>query len=198
MNLGFVSAILPDLSLNALLAFARAESFSCIEIMCWTVGRSERKFAGVTHIDVTGFTKTEADEANSLAAKHGVAISGLGYYPNPLDPDPEVAKAAVAHLKRAIVAAPKLGLDHLHAKDVKIDRRRLDEVGVFAEPLQWHQPRLPGFGEIDWPHFMGALLELGYAGPVCIEVEDDTFGKSLEGRKKALRVARNVLQPFFA
>lgn len=61
----------------------------------------------------------------------------------------------------------------LPAKNEKIDRR-LDAVGVFAEPL-------PGFGD----------------GLVCIEVEDDTSGKSLEGRKKALRLARNIIQPFF-
>ena len=29
------------------------------------------------------------------ARKHGVSISGLGYYPNPLDPDPAVARVAV-------------------------------------------------------------------------------------------------------
>jgi len=69
-------------------------------------------------------------------------------------------------------------------------------VGVFAPPLEWHQPRLPGYGEIDWAHFMSVLMETGYDGPVCIEVEDDTFGKSLDGRKRALRVARNVLAPF--
>jgi len=37
-----------------------------------------------------------------------------------------------------------------------------------------------------------------YDGPVCIEVEDDTFGKSLAGRQRALKVARNVLRQFFA
>ncbi len=44
---------------------------------------------------------------------------------------------------------------------------------------------------------MGSLMESGYDGPVCIEVEDDTFGKTLHGRKRALKVARNVLAPFF-
>ena len=88
-------------------------------------------------------------------------------------------------------------LFHLHAKDVKIHRDRLNQTGVFATPLQWHQPRIPGFGEIDWPRFLAVLMETGYDGPVCIEVEDDTFGKSLEGRKRALRTARNVLARFF-
>ena len=89
-------------------------------------------------------------------------------------------------------------LFHLHAKDVEIPRDRLNEVGVFAHPLEWHRPRIPGQGAIDWPNFLGALAATTYRGPVCIEVEDDTFGKTLEGRKRAVRMAGNVLRPFFA
>jgi sugar phosphate isomerase/epimerase len=80
---------------------------------------------------------------------------------------------------------------------VKLRRDRLNEVGVFAHPLEWHQPRIPGYGEIDWSKFMGALSNAGYDGPVCIEVEDEAFGKSMDGRKRAVKVARNVLAPFF-
>jgi len=52
--------------------------------------------------------------------------------------------------------------------------------------------------EIDWAKFVGALMETSYDGPICIEVEDETFGKSNDGRKRAVKVARNVLAPFFA
>ena len=45
---------------------------------------------------------------------------------------------------------------------------------------------------------IGTLLEVGYDGPVCIEVEDDTFGKTLEGRKHSLKVSRNVLKTYIA
>lgn len=89
-------------------------------------------------------------------------------------------------------------LFHFHAKDVKIRRDRLNDVGVFANPLEWHQPRIPGYGDMDWGTFMSALMETGYRGPVCIEVEDDTFGKTLAGRKWALKTAHAVLQPYFA
>jgi sugar phosphate isomerase/epimerase len=41
-----------------------------------------------------------------------------------------------------------------------------------------------------------ALSEAGYDGPVAIEVEDDAFGKTLAGRIRALKVARNVLAPY--
>jgi sugar phosphate isomerase/epimerase len=91
----------------------------------------------------------------------------------------------------------KSKLFHLHAKDVKINQSQINEVGIFAEPSKWHQPRIPGYGDIDWGYFMAALMEVGYNGPVCIEVEDDTFGKTLAGRKKALTVAGNFLRPCF-
>ena len=303
MKLGFVSAILPELPLDEVLAFAAAERFSCVEIMCWPVGRAERKYAGVTHIDVTDFTLGQADDINALCATHGVSLSALGYYPNVLDPDPAASGAQIAHLKKVIAATRLLGLSttttfigrdwkrslddnwprfleiwrplltfaedqgvriaiencpmsftadewpggknlfttpavwrrafadipspnfglnfdpshfalqfmepasalhefraklfHLHAKDVKIDRQRLNDVGVFAHPNEWHRPRVPGYGEVNWAAFMATLMETGYDGPVCIEVEDETFGRTLEGRKKALRVARNVLEPYF-
>ena len=302
MKLGFVSAILPEFSLTQVLTFARDEGFACVEAVCWPAGKAERKFAGVTHVDVTAFTQTQADDVNALCAESTVSISALGYYPNVLDPDAATAKRCVAHLKKVIVAAEMLGLKtvnsfvgrdwtksvdenwprflktwrpliafaedhgirigiencpmlftrdewpggknlmttpviwrrafgdipsknfglnydpshfvlqqmdpasplrefqsklfHLHAKDVKMRRDRINEVGLLAHPLEWHQPRIPGYGEMDWGKFMSALMETTYRGPVCIEVEDDTFGKTIEGRKAALRVARNVLKPF--
>ena len=110
MQLGFVTAILPELSLDEVLAFAAAEGFACVEAMCWPVGRAERKYAGVTHVDVTDFTPAKADAVLAACDRHGVALSGLGYYPNALDPDPAVADVAVSHLRRLIAAAPLLGL----------------------------------------------------------------------------------------
>ena len=53
MQLGFVSAILPELALDDLIAFADAEGFGCIELMCWPPGKADRRYAGVTHVDVT-------------------------------------------------------------------------------------------------------------------------------------------------
>lgn len=302
MKLGFVTAILPELNLEQVLTFAAAEGFDCVEVMCWPVGKAERKFAGVTHIDVVGFTRTQADEVNALCARHGVSLSGLGYYPNVLDPDVAAARRQVEHLKKVIVAAEKLGLPtvnsfvgrdwtrtvdenwprflktwkpivafaedhgvrigiencpmsftrdewpggknlattpaiwrrmfsdipsksfglnydpshfilqfmdpisplrefkdklfHLHAKDVRIRRECLDEVGIFAYPLEWHQPRIPGFGDIDWARYLAALYDLGWDGPIAIEVEDGTFGNTLAGRQRAVKVAGKVLRPF--
>jgi sugar phosphate isomerase/epimerase len=304
MKLGFVTAIVPELSLKQVLTLARDEGFGCVEVMCWPVGKAERKYAGITHIDVAGFTRAQAEVVNGLCAEYGVSISALGYYPNALDPNPEVARMAVSHIRRVIVAAEKLGLKnvntfvgrdwtksvddnwprflktwkpliafaeahgikvgiencpmlfsndewpggknlamcpaiwrrmfsdipsknfglnydpshplllrfdafkplrefrdklfHIHAKDVFLDPVACDDWGVLGLPKHYHLPRIPGFGELDWGKFMGALMASGYDGPVCIEVEDETFGKSLAGRKRAIKVARQVLAPFFS
>ncbi|MGI9178680.1 MAG: sugar phosphate isomerase/epimerase family protein, partial [Pirellulales bacterium] len=110
MKLGFVSAILAELSLEEVLSFAAAEGFTTVEVMCWPVGRAERKYAGVTHIDAGTLTPSRADAIQEACTRHGVSISGLGYYPNMLDPDPAVSAAAIDHFGRVIVAAAMLGL----------------------------------------------------------------------------------------
>lgn len=299
MQLGFVTAILPDLSFADVLQFAGEEQFDCVEVMCWPVGKAERKFAGVTHIDVTEFTKAAADDTLALCQKHGVTLSGLGYYPNILSADPDEGRVATAHLKKVIEAARLLGLSnvntfigsdhrrnadenfelfrktwpdlikfaedhdmrigiencpmlfswdewpagknmayspavwrrmfdaipsrhfglnydpshmvlqmmdylrpiyefrdrlfHAHAKDMKIDRQKLDDRGILG--LGWSTPKIPGLGSVDWAAWISSLTDVGYRGPVCIEVEDDSFRDSLEARKQSLRISRNVLRP---
>jgi len=110
MQLGFVSAILPDLSLDDVLAFAADEEYACVEVMCWPPGGASRRYAGVTHVDVTNLTDDQAGQIRETSRARGVAISGLGYYPNPLDPDPAHRRVVTDHLKAVIRAAPKLGV----------------------------------------------------------------------------------------
>lgn len=110
MQLGFVSAILGDQPLERVLALAADEGFSCVELMCWPPGKADRRYAGVTHLDVTAFTDDDADKVRDLLRIHGVGISGLGYYPNPLDPDPAHRKTVGDHLHKVIAAAAKLGV----------------------------------------------------------------------------------------
>ena len=110
MQLGFVSAILPDLSLAEVLSFAAATGYGAVEVMCWPPGKAERRYAGVTHIDVVDFTRADAARVHELTAQTGVALSGLGYYPNPLTPDAAEAQVYVEHIKRVILAAELLGL----------------------------------------------------------------------------------------
>ncbi|QDT68381.1 Inosose dehydratase [Planctomycetes bacterium MalM25] len=84
---------------------------------------------------------------------------------------------------------------HTHAKDMRIDQHRLDEVGSLAPPMDRSTAKIPGLGDIDWGAWIAALTDAGYDGPVCIEVEDEAFADTLERRKQSLRISRNVLRP---
>lgn len=110
MQLGFVSAILPDLSLDDVFAFAKDTGFGCVELMCWPPGGADRRYAGVTHLDVTSLTDAAVAKVRGLVQKTGVAISGLGYYPNPLSPDPDHRAKVAEHLAKVIDAAKLLNL----------------------------------------------------------------------------------------
>lgn len=111
MQLGFATAILPDLSLEEVLAFAADEGFRWLEVMCWPTDASDqRRYAGVTHIDVRAFGPEDAERVAGLCRKYGVGISGLGYYPNPLAQDEAESAVYVAHLGRVIDAARLLGV----------------------------------------------------------------------------------------
>jgi sugar phosphate isomerase/epimerase len=90
--------------------------------------------------------------------------------------------------------APRI--HHVHAKDVWIDRRKLNDVGIMATPLSFHRPKLPGLGDVRWGEFFGALTEAGYTGPVCVEVEDRAFEGSHEDVLRALRQAAVFLRQF--
>ncbi len=87
-------------------------------------------------------------------------------------------------------------LFHVHAKDVSIDRDRLDDVGILATPLQYHTPKLPGNGDIDWARFFAVLAESGYNGPVCVEVEDRDYEESAAMRIVSLQESYNYLRNF--
>lgn len=114
MQLGFVSAILPDLELEAVLQMAAELGFDCVEMMCWPVGKANRRYAGVTHIDVVELSDDTAREINNLAWRHGVNISGLGYYGNPLSHDPEEARMAAEHVRKVLGACAKLNIPQMN------------------------------------------------------------------------------------
>ena len=111
MKLGFVSAIFPEFTLEQVLGFAAEAGFSSVEVMCWPPGKADRRYAGVSHLDVSGFGPDEVKRAHDLTGKLGVAISGLGYYPNPLSADPVESELAVSHLHKLIDASADLGVN---------------------------------------------------------------------------------------
>jgi sugar phosphate isomerase/epimerase len=85
---------------------------------------------------------------------------------------------------------------HVHAKDARINRRKLDEVGILAYPKEYHDERLPGMGDVDWSAFFAALAETRSAVTVAIEVEDRAYEGSLENRILAVRQSRRYLSQF--
>ena len=108
IKLGFVSAILGDLTLNEVIDFASANGYSCIELMCWPLGKADRRYAGVTHIDAASINEQEAEIIKKTLKTKNVSISGLGYYPNPLHPDKEKSDFFVNHILKVIDAASLL------------------------------------------------------------------------------------------
>ncbi len=302
MKLGFVSAIVPELSFEELIDFASANEFKCVEVCCWPLGKAERRYAGVTHIDVDTLDDRKCTDINNYLKSKGVEISALGYYPNPLDPDLEKQSFYITHLRKVIDASALLGINrintfigrdklrsvdenfeifknvwssligyaeskrvkvgiencpmiftkdewpggnnlattpviwrkmfaelqseyfglnydpshllwmqmdylrplyefrekifHVHFKDAKVYREKLNEVGIMAAPLEFHSPKLPGLGDIEWNKFISALNDIRYSGCACIEVEDKNFEGSLDDRKHALVLSKRYLSNF--
>lgn len=306
MKLGFLTAILPELALPEVLRIAAEIGYECLEVCCWPPSKAERRYSGITHIDID---RVAGDEASIAAIRrqfddHGIEISGLAYYPNVLTPVEAEASAAVNHLRRVIEMAPELGvsrvntfvgrnwkqsveenwprflevwtpiielaaghrvrvgiencpmlftgdewpggknlasnptlwrrmfeaipdshfglnydpshmvwqhmnylqpmrefadrISHVHAKDVRIDQSRLDQVGILGHPNDYHSPKLPGLGDVDWGRFFSTLTDVGYDGPVCVEVEDRAYEGSLEDRIRALRQSHRYLSQYVA
>jgi len=301
-KLGFVSAILADLPFEEVVSFASENRFACVEMMCWPVGKAERRYAGVTHIDANDLSPERIKSVQDLLTEKGISVSALGYYPNPLEADREQAAFFVEHIKKVISASARLGIGvmntfigrnpqkniednfsvfketwpsiikhaedqnvkvgiencpmyfsgdewpagknlaycpaiwrrmfteipsdnfglnydpshllwqhidyikplyefrdklfHVHIKDAKLHRDRLDEVGILATPLEFHTPKLPGLGDVDWGSFFSALTDVGYQGAACIEVEDRAYEGSPEIIKESLIQSRNFLQQF--
>ncbi len=111
MQLGLVSAILPDNTFEEVIDYAASVGFSCVEVCCWPRGKAARRYAGITHIDLNACDEEKLLYYKQYAADRSVAISSLGYYPNPLDADGEASAVAVAHLLRLIDASALMGVN---------------------------------------------------------------------------------------
>ena len=108
MKLGFFTAALPNNTLEQAAQWGAESGFQAIEIACWPQQKASRRYAGVTHIDVTDLTPAKAKEIRAMLNGFGLQISSLGYYPNPLHPEAEHRKIVIAHLKQVIAGAALL------------------------------------------------------------------------------------------
>lgn len=111
MKLGFVSAILDGWTFEGMVDAAADMGYQCVEVACWPAGKAERRYAGVSHIDVDALDDEKVRYIHSYLEQRGVEISALAYYPNTLDGDLEKRAAAVEHLKKVIRASHRLGVN---------------------------------------------------------------------------------------
>lgn len=110
MKLGFVSAILDQSNFEEMIDKASELGFSCVEVACWPQGKAERRYAGVSHINVDDLDDKKVAYIKDYCSKKKVEISSLAYYPNALDSDLEKRRIVVEHLKKLIIASSKLGV----------------------------------------------------------------------------------------
>lgn len=302
MKLGFVSAILDGWTFEEMMQVASDMGFSCVEVACWPQGKAERRYAGVSHIDVTKEDREYVEHIREVCRNTGVEISALAFYPNTMDEDPDRREAAVSHLKKVIrfasllgvgtvttfigraqhrcvednlelvkevwppiirhaeecgvriaiencpmlfgpdqwpggqnlftspelwrrileiLPSPSLGINydpshfvwqmmdyisplsefrdrifHVHYKDIRVDRKKLERVGTLAYPLDYMTPKLPGLGDVDWGRYVSALEEIGYEGYTCIEIEDKEFEGSRSRILESLRISKEYIEKF--
>ena len=105
MKLGLLTAPFPDTPLMEVVDWSAANGFESLEIACWPRSNGPgRPYAGTSHIDVANLSTGQAREIVDGIAARGLSISGLGYYPNPLHPEPAHRETVIGHLRRVIVA----------------------------------------------------------------------------------------------
>lgn len=304
MKLGIVSAIYEHLGFEQMIDACHEEGLKCVEVACWPAGKAERRYAGVSHIDIQKVLECDeyAKYVLDYCAAKDIEISSLAFYPNTMDGDPEKRAAAVEHLQKLICASARLGVNmvttfigreqsrtvednlelvrevwppiialaeekgvkiaiencpmlfgadqwpggqnlmttpviwrqvfdildsenlginydpshfvwqfvdyirpiyefkdkifHVHCKDIKLYRERLNDCGSMAYPLDYMSPKIPGLGDVDWGKYISALTDIGYNGPVCIEVEDKAFEGSAEDIDRAVALSKRHLSQF--
>ena len=111
MRLGLLTAPFAETPLMDVARWSAENGFDSLEIACWPRSSGpSRRYAGTSHIDVAELTTGHATEIVDQVAGMGLAISGLGFYPNPLHPDREHRRAVIDHLTLVMAAAQKMGV----------------------------------------------------------------------------------------
>ena len=85
---------------------------------------------------------------------------------------------------------------HVHYKDIKVYKDKLDQCGIMAYPLDFMSPKLPGLGDVDWGKYVSALTDIRYEGYTCIEVEDKAFEGSQKKVLDSLRLSKQYMEQF--
>jgi len=144
------------------------------------------------------FTKDEWPGGNNLAAAPYIWREMFSRIPSEylgLNYDPSHPYLIGADYVKPIYEF-KDKIFHMHFKDIKIYKDKLDEYGYFSYPKYWHSPKLPGLGDIDFAALCSALYDIRYEGCACIEVEDRAFESCEEDVKRSIILSRRYLKNF--
>ena len=302
MKLGIVSAIYDGFSFEEMIDNVAANGYDCVEVACWPQGKAERRYAGVSHIDVENTSPEYLSYAKKYCADRKVEISSLAFYPNTMDGDLDKRAANVAHLLKVIHMSALLGVNmvttfigrdqtksaeenlelfqeiwppiiayaekegvkvaiencpmlfgrdqwpggqnlfttpklwrtmfellpsdnfginydpshfiwqqidylkplyefkdkifHIHFKDIKLFKEKMDDVGIMAYPLEYMSPKLPGLGDVDWSKYVSALTDIGFDGYACVEVEDKAFESSRDRILDSIKLSYRYMRQF--
>ena len=302
MKLGVVSAIYDGFSFEEMIDDVAANGYDCVEVACWPQGKAERRYAGVSHIDVENTSEDYLNYVKHYCADRKVEISSLAFYPNTMDGDLDKRAANIAHLLKVIHMSALLGVNmvttfigrdqtksvednlelfkeiwppiikqaekegvkvaiencpmlfgrdqwpggqnlfttpklwrimfellpsdnfginydpshfiwqqidylkplyefkdkifHVHFKDIKLFKDKMDDVGIMAYPLEYMSPKLPGLGDVDWGKYVSALTDIGFDGYACVEVEDKAFESSRERILDSIKLSYRYMRQF--
>jgi sugar phosphate isomerase/epimerase len=286
LKLGLLTAILPNMTFEEAILYAKSKGLSSVELACWPKQKESRRYAGTSHFNADDLSEENIIKTKKFLKINNIEISSLGYYPNPLNPNPEIAEVAISHINKLINAAKALDVNmvttfigrnkllshaenmdlfvkiwkpiiefaeaqgvniaiencpmyftydeypgglnlatspaifkemferipnanfglnfdpshfvwqhmdyisvletfkdrlfHIHIKDVKLDKEKLNFYGNLVPPLFYMSPKLPGLGNIDWKKFLDQLEKIEYKGHMILEIEDKAFESSFE------------------
>lgn len=134
MKLGLHSAILPEYTFEQVIDLASDMGYKSVELACWPLGKAERRYAGVTHMDASSINEEKARYILDYCSAKDIEIAALGYYPNPLDPNAENRSVYIEHLKSLIKAAKMLGVNKVSTFIGKDKNKTVEEnIELFKE-----------------------------------------------------------------
>ena len=114
MRLGFLTAPLPDTPLMEVADWAAANEFDSLEIAGWPRAGAPRGATPAPRTSTSPTCRRPKPATSSADRGEGSQISGLGFYPNPLHPDPAVRDPAIAHIKKVIEACRLMGVPYMN------------------------------------------------------------------------------------
>jgi len=138
MKLGLFTAAFPGKSLEEVAKWSSENGFQTLELACWPSGEgAARRYAGVSTLPVETIDQADADAAKKIVDRYNLEISSLGYYPNPLHPDPEHREKVIDHLKKVIDASALVMEEPIVGTFVGRDKNKTIEANLESFSRIW-------------------------------------------------------------